>query len=138
MLEKLKEQLKRHEGYRQHVYLDTVGKMTCGYGRNLSDVGISQPEAEYLLENDIAKAYDGLRENLSWFDDLDGARQGVLLNMAFNMGVAGLLEFHQTLANVRSGDYRMAASCMKQSKWYGQVKNRGKELVRQMETGQWQ
>ena len=45
MRELLMSMLKRHEGFRAFPYLDTVGKLTIGYGRNLSDVGISIEEA---------------------------------------------------------------------------------------------
>ena len=36
--ERLKNDIKRHEGFRSKPYKDTVGKTTIGYGRNLDDV----------------------------------------------------------------------------------------------------
>ena len=42
-----------HEGRRSHIYTDTVGKLTIGVGRNLTDRGLSDDEIDYLLANDI-------------------------------------------------------------------------------------
>lgn len=134
---KLREQLIRHEGYRQFPYRDTVGKLTIGCGRNLDDVGISRTEAETLLDWDIAHAEAGLRQRYVWFPDLDPVRQAVLVNMTFNMGLVTLGQFRNTLAMVASGDYEGAALGMLQSKWATQVGNRAKELAEMMRTGAW-
>ena len=66
MLEKLKEQLIRHEGLRLKPYRCTANKLTIGVGRNLDDVGISEDEALILLENDIIKV-QRQAENFPWF-----------------------------------------------------------------------
>lgn len=51
------ELLQEHEGFRQFPYLDSLGIQTIGYGRNLESRGISEPEASYLLSNDIPSNY---------------------------------------------------------------------------------
>ncbi|WP_081953465.1 hypothetical protein [Mycoavidus cysteinexigens] len=53
-------EFKRDEGERFKPYFDTVGKITIGVGRNLTDGSVSQGECELLLQNDIAKRLDGL------------------------------------------------------------------------------
>lgn len=139
-----KTQLKRDERLRLKPYPDTVGKMTIGYGRNLEDEGISPDEAEFLLNDDIAAVKADLDQYIPWARQLDDARYGVLLNMAFNMGIGdptkgtGLLGFKHTLALVQSGDYDGAAAAMLQSKWAGQVGARAQRLSVQMKTGIWQ
>lgn len=132
------DQLKRDEAVRLKPYRDTVGKLTIGVGRNLDDVGLSEAEANYLLGNDVAKATSGIRQKLPWVDSLDDARMGVLVNMAFNMGVDGLLKFVGMLGKMQRGLYDEAAAEMIDSAWYHEVGDRAKRLVIQMQKGEWQ
>ena len=132
------EQLKRDEGLRLKPYRDSVGKLTLGYGRNLDDEGITQAEAEYLLNNDVIDAASHLHSFLPWTDSLDEVRRGVLINMAFNMGIYSLLKFKSTLGFVEAGEYGKAANSMLASLWATQVGPRAHRLALQMETGVWQ
>lgn len=136
MFEQLKYQLRRHEGYRRFPYEDTVGKLTVGIGRNLDDVGISEQEAQFLLENDIRKCAQRCAQ-WTWWGGLDFTRQCVLLNMCFNLGWAGLNKFPKTLKAVREGNYAEAAREMLDSTWAHQVGQRAIELAEQMRTGEW-
>ena len=131
-------QLRRDEGLRLRPYRDQVGKLTIGIGRNLDDDGISEEEADFLLANDIKNTQVSLFAALPWTVDLDEARQGVLLNMAFNMGLHGLMQFKGTLALVETGDYAGAAQAMLESEWAKQVGPRAQRLSIQMDQGTWQ
>lgn len=134
-------QIKSDEGCVLHVYDDSLGYATIGYGRLVDKRkkgGISLDEAEYLLENDIDKKLIDLRNRLPWFDSLDDARKGVLLNMCFQLGISGLMNFKNTLAFIESGDYENAAANMLKSKWAQQTPNRAKRMAEQMRTGLWQ
>lgn len=133
--ERLKKALVRHEGLKLKTYRCTAGKLSIGVGRNLDDVGITEPEAFVLLENDIDAVSKDLTRNLPWWATLDDARQEVLANMAFNMGIGTMLTFKNTLQAIKEGKYAEAAKMMLQSKWATQVGNRAKELAAQMETG---
>lgn len=131
----------RHEGAvirggRHMPYKDTVGKMTIGYGRNITDRGISDTEARTLLINDIQDTINELRAKLFYFDSLDEVRQEVLVNMGFNMGVPGLLRFTKTLGYVQEGEYGLAGSEMLNSRWAEQVGYRAQELSQIMITGE--
>jgi lysozyme len=134
----LVDQLKRDEAIRLKPYRDTVGKLTIGVGRNLDDEGISVAEAEMLLRNDIQAVQIELQRALPWTFQLDDAHRGVLENMSFNMGVEGLLKFHDTLSFVQRGMYDEAATAMLQSKWANEVGPRATRLAEQMRTGIWQ
>lgn len=123
------------EGMRQHPYQDTVNKTTIGIGRNLTDVGISQEEAIYLCKNDIEKVISQLNMYLPWFVQMSPARQEVLVNMAFNLGINGLLSFKQTLTKMEQGDYNGAACGMAASKWAVQVGARATRLIDKMRLG---
>lgn len=98
--------LKINEGYRSHVYNDTLGHPTIGYGCNL-DAGITQTAAEALLcaqTADIAKALSGYW----WAGGLDDARMSVVLEIAFNAGLGGLLHFPKMLAAIGAKNWQTA------------------------------
>lgn len=128
-------QLEMDEGRRLKPYRDTVGKLTIGIGRNLDDVGISNEEADMLLEHDLARVEGDLLGELPWVAGLDSVRKQVLANMAFNLGMRTLLMFRGTLAAIKAGDYAKAANQMMDSKWRGQVGARADRLVAMMRTG---
>ena len=128
-------QLRLHEGERLKPYRCTAGKLTIGVGRNLEDRGISAEESAMLLANDIAAEERELLRALPWVATLDEVRQRVLLDMAFNMGIVGLLGFKRTLATIQAGDYQAAATMMLDSRWAKQVGQRAERLSRMMATG---
>ncbi len=129
------DQLILHEGLRLKPYRCTAGKLTIGVGRNLETKGLSEEEALFLLRNDIAEVTERL-ERLGWFVALDPVRQKVLIDMAFNLGVAGLLSFKRMIQALNCYDYDTAADEMINSKWYHQVGERSKRLVQMMRTGE--
>ena len=133
-MQKLVENLKRHEGLRLKPYLCPEGKITIGFGRNLEDMGISEKEAEMLLMSDIERCYQEL-DVFSWFHDLDQVRQEAMVNMLFNLGLPTFLEFKRTLKFMAEGAYSQAAAEMLDSKWASQVGDRAKELAYMVDTG---
>ena len=133
-MQKLVENLKRHEGLRLKPYLCPEGKITIGFGRNLEDMGISEKEAEMLLMSDIQRCYEEL-DVFSWFHDLDQVRQEAMVNMLFNLGLPTFLEFKRTLKFMAEGAYSQAAAEMLDSKWANQVGDRAKELAYMVDTG---
>lgn len=133
----LEEQLLRDEGFRSKVYSDTLGKYTVGVGRNLTDKGITKNEALYLLSNDIFEVKKSLAV-YGYIGDVDDPRYNVLLNIAFNIGTAGLLSWRNTLALYKNGDYKACAAEIRNNKrWSSQVHDRAERLAKQMETGIW-
>ncbi len=128
-------ELIRDEGERLKPYRDTVGKLTLGVGRNLDDVGITQEESRFLLVNDVARVERDLDRALPWWRSLDEVRQRVLANMAFNMGIAGLLGFKRTLSLIQAGSYTEAAAAMAESLWHRQVGQRAVRLETMMRDG---
>ena len=102
--------LRRDEGLRLKPYRDTVGKLTIGYGRNLDDVGMSEAEAEGMLAEDAARADLDTQLKLPWTTGLDAVRRSVVIEMAFNMDIEGLLGFHNTLAAIQRGDWATASN----------------------------
>ena len=136
LMNRIKAQLVRHEGLRLKPYRCTAGKLTIGIGRNLDDRGISQREAYVLLENDIQNCEKQLLDEIpEIYNGLDDVRKSVLLNMCFNLGIKGLLEFKNTLAFIAAGDWEKAANGMLASKWAKQVGKRAIELSEMMRKG---
>jgi lysozyme len=142
MRAELTRQLRGDEGERATAYRDHLGFLTIGVGRlidpNKKGAGLRSGEIAFLLNNDIDDRIDELTRRLPWFQNLDDARKGVLLNMSFQMGVEGLLGFKNTLAMVQAGDYEGAARGMLQSKWADQTPARARRMSEQMRTGKWQ
>ncbi|MFA5666042.1 MAG: glycoside hydrolase family protein [Candidatus Cloacimonadaceae bacterium] len=136
LLECTEEQLLRHEGLRLKPYLCTAGKLTIGIGRNLDDCGITQKEAYVLLENDIQNCERQLLDEIpKTYNNLNDVRKSVLLNMCFNLGISGLLDFKITLTFISAGDWERAANGMLASKWAKQVGRRAIELSELMRKG---
>lgn len=130
------------EGVRAQVYKDSLGLWTIGIGRLVDPAipgsGLRQDEIQYLFNNDLDDRIESLFTKLPWMHDLNEARQGVLLNMSFQMGVSGLLKFKNTLELIRTDKYVEAATAMLQSLWAKQTPKRAARLAKQMLTGEWQ
>jgi len=149
---KMLDQLARHEGTKRdkagnHIaYRCTADALTIGYGHNLdanplpginASSRLTEEQALEILNNDVAVVEQQLSSRLPWALDLSPARYAVLVNLAFNIGIAGLLGFKNTLAFIREGEFANAAANMLASKWAGQVKGRATELAEQMKSGAW-
>lgn len=135
-MQKVKDQLKRHEGLELKPYMCTGGKLTIGYGRNLDGKGISEKEADNMLTEDILDVYNMLGQ-FEWFASLDKVRAGVLVNMAFNIGFRGVQKFVKMINALSLKDYELAAKEMLDSRWARQVGGRATELAEQMRTGEY-
>lgn len=129
-------ELKRDEGIRLKPYRDSVGKMTIGVGRNLTDVGLSMDEAEIMLMNDVDRTIEDLDRALPWWRTLDEVRQRVLVNMGFNMGVAEIARWRNWHALIQSGQYDAAADAMLRTLWARQVGPRATRLADLMRRGE--
>ena len=136
----LKEQLKRDEGVVNHAYQDSLGFTTIGVGR-LIDArrggGLSDSEIGYLLSNDIEEKTAQVLAALPWASKLSEPRFAVLVNMAFQLGIGGLLKFKRALGSIEDGQYKEASMEMLDSLWAQQTPERAKRLSKQMETGEW-
>jgi len=133
----LEEQLKRDEATRNKVYFDSIGIPTIGVGRNLRDVGLSDTEIDFLLDNDIKRVRSEL-SSLDWYRDLDEVRRGAIENMCFNMGLATLLQFTNTIKYLMDKDWQNAHDNMLKSLWARQVGIRAERLTKQILVGEWQ
>jgi lysozyme len=127
--ERLAEQLVIDEGLRLKPYRCTAGRLSIGVGRNLDDRGITRDEALMLLRNDIDDFWGRLCAAQPWVLAAPEPVQEALTNMAFNLGLPGLLGFSRTLELLRNGQYAEAAEAMLASKWARQVGERARRLA---------
>ncbi len=118
------QQLRDEEGEKLYAYQDHLGYWTIGVG-----ILIDKRKGGGLRKEEKA---------LPWSKDLDEPRKAVLVGMAFQMGIAGLLGFVNTLKMIERRQYKEAAAGMLNSKWAKQTPGRAARMAKQMETGQWQ
>ena len=129
------ESLKRDEGFRKFPYRCPAGKLTIGYGFNLDDEGIDEDIADFWLIYKVKKFEAELAKNFPTYRVLDAARQDVLCNMAYNLGISRFMGFRQMLAAIERNDYVTAAKEMLNSSWAQQVGFRAQRLAHIMEFG---
>lgn len=145
----LRERLKQEEGFSDVPYRCPAGHWTIGYGHNMEasplpvdirknlDVcgRITHSDAERLLDADIERAEIAAKVLFPNYNELTVNRRGVLVDMAFNMGEATLGKFKRMRAAVLKNDYETAAQEMEGSRWFSQVGDRSKRLVKIMREG---
>lgn len=107
--------LQTEEGFRGTAYRDTKGLLTIGYGCNI-DAGWSKGLAQVVLAYQAGEKADAL-SGFDWFANLDEARQSVLVDLAFNMGLHSLLGFPHMLAALARKDWQAAHDELLASKW---------------------
>jgi len=135
------QQLRRDEGEVLHAYKDKFGYLTIGVGILIDERkggGLTSEESAWLLQRRLEGKTKELDAALPWFKYLDTVRQAALLNMAYQLGVDGLLEFRKMLAAVRDLRWAEAESHALDSDWAKQTPERARRVARQLATGAWQ
>ena len=142
-----------HEGLNLKPYRCPKGYLTIGVGRNLVtnpltaaekkvvgdwSKGITMEMAEYLLHNDIRRVLADCRNNLKCWNMLDAERKYALFDMAFNLGIKGLLRFKKMLYDLEIGNYRGAAKECLNSKYARDVGKRAERIAKTIETGRFE
>jgi len=126
--------IKEEEGFSSHVYKDTLGVLTIGFGTNLKE-GISREEAHALLEIRLKNKIKGLISAKPIVENINSVRQDVLANMAYQLGVTGVLKFKKMWEALDRLDFKTASKEMMDSKWYQQTPARCERLATQMYKG---
>ena len=135
LIDRTKIALREDEGLRLKPYRCTAGKLTIGYGRNLEDKGITEPEAYHLLTHDIMDAMNEA-DTFPWYRGLDDVRKAVVINMIFNLGINRFSGFKRMIAHIGQGAYDRASVEMLDSRWAEQVGQRAIRLSKEMRDGQ--
>lgn len=117
--------------------MDSGSPWTVGFGFThgvTPDSRMNRITAERRLEQETLDVDRALNSVLSWYKDASFVTKTILINMAFNMGVKGLLKFRNTLRFISQKNYSQAASNMVQSLWYKQTGKRAIELTERIRT----
>ena len=126
-LDKVIEELKQDEGFEGMPYEDSLGIPTIGYGIKLP---LSEEEAEILLKHRLDKKILEISEKEPFFLDLPETAQEIIANMAYQLGVGGVLRFKKMWEALKNRDYQKAADEMLDSNWAReQTPNRAKRLA---------
>ncbi len=128
--------IRRYEGLAILPYQCPTGHLTIGYGHNLEQ-GITREMAEFILRQDIDAAVRMVQNTFPWWQNLNEARQYVLVDMCFNIGICRLCGFKKMLAACKKGDYATCSREMLNSRWAVQVGRRASELAEIMQTGEY-
>jgi lysozyme len=123
------------EDIRLKPYVDSVGKVTIGVGRNLTDVGITRPEALTLLDHDLDECIRDLT-NFPWYPSMNTARQMAVISWRFNLGPTRFRKWTGTFAYLERGDYAGAARQFRRNRrYFAQVGRRATWIADTLETG---
>jgi len=124
----LLEDIKKHEGFVEHVYDDSLGIPTIGYGFAIKDLTLDEDIAEEILIRKLEKLKRNATARFKWLEDMPVEVQEVILNMCYQLGVTGTSKFRKAISALQEGDWEEAANEMLDSLWARQTPNRAKEL----------
>lgn len=140
--------IKRHEGYRQLPYRDSLNLWTVGTGKLIDAMNVPKQfdklgdlldwltdtqRHDNWLTDDISSA---VAEAQAWlgatFAQLNDRQQNVIAEMAYQLGQHGLSKFVAMKAALVAGDFRTAAVEGLDSAWAKQTPERANELMRNL------
>lgn len=150
--------LRYDEGKKNSLYKDTLGFWTIGVGhlvtkdpsvvvarqildkkfKRVTGGTLTDAEVESLFNEDIEVTIRGIMNSkflAPIYTKLDCARQSALINMCFQMGIAGVEGFKNSMSFIAAGQWEKAAANLKQSKWYKQTTNRANRVINVFQTG---
>jgi lysozyme len=140
--DQLREELAEDEGCKFEIYLDHLGLPTFGIGALVKEhdpeyglpVGtpVSEERVRQRFNLDIAVTLEDCLRLYPDFDELPEEAQLVIANMCFNLGYPRLSKFKGMKAGIDARDWNRAADEMVDSKWFDQVPNRAKRLVKRI------
>ena len=119
--------LQTEEGFRSRPYRDTRGVLTVGFGTSL-DVGLTRPEATFLLRSRLERLGQCVAEHWQPWEAAGPRAKQVLLDMAYELGCAGVLKFTRMLAALARRDFPAAAAEIADSRYAHQVPHRAAAL----------
>ena len=141
MKDNLEQQIEDEEGRVAYAYQDSEGFWTIGVGcmvDHRKGGGLRPDEIDYILKNRIAEARVGILSLVPWVIDLDVCRQDALINMAFQLGPAGVSKFGAMLMALHVHDWQKSHDEALDSLWAKQTPARAKRIAMQLLTGEYQ
>ena len=140
-MEKLLASVKKHEGYKNTVYLDTLNKRTVGVG-HLCVEDFWEDNKEYeekflmtILEHDLQSAIKSAEELCEGYNISDDAKI-IIIEMIFQLGKSGVSKFRNMWKALSEDppNYHVASIEMLDSRWAKQTPNRAQEMSDHMKS----
>lgn len=133
----------QEEGYRENAYYCSEGYPTIGIGKRIGPKGATLAFYEFTASKQLASVW--LKEEilkvelslskLNWFAMVTGSRRDIILSMAYQLGVAGLLKFKNMIKAIERDDWGGASKQALDSKWAKQTPKRASRHARVLLTG---
>ena len=131
----LKTKIKKHEGYRDHIYLDSLSIPTFGYGHMvLPDDDLVEGKhypievAEEYFDKDFNIAVSAA-EKLIGDINLNHIQKCCIIQMCYQLGGPRTSKFKKMWKAMRVKQWKTAAIEMKDSRWHSQTPKRCESLA---------
>ena len=133
-MKNLIENIKESEGFVKHVYDDSLGIPTIGYGFAIKDLDLDEDIASEILSRKIEKLINRVDGKFDWFNEANDKIKEVVVEMCYQLGLGGFSKFKRTISYFANKDYIKASVEMLDSKWAKQTPNRAKKLSKIVES----
>ena len=114
-----------NEGFRSKPYQCSEGVWTIGHGITW----IAEEESLTILSGRISELHLKLSEDLDWYDRMPPEVKGVIIEMCYQIGYAGVMKFKKMIANMKDINWKGAADEMLDSLWARQTPERANRLA---------
>ena len=132
-MKNLIENIKESEGFVKHVYDDSLGIPTIGYGFAIKDLDLDEDIASEILSRKVSKLINDVDSKFDWFNEANDEIKEVVVEMCYQLGVGGFSKFKKTISYFANKDYIKASVEMLDSKWATQTPNRANKLSKIVE-----
>ena len=122
------ENIKESEGFVEHVYNDSLGIPTIGYGFAIKDLILDEDIAEEILLRKVKALALRVQNKFDWFNTAPDIIKEVVIEMCYQLGLGGFSKFKKTISYLEKENYLEASKEMLDSKWAKQTPNRAKKL----------
>ena len=133
-MDDLKARIKKHEGFRDVMYKDSLGFATIGYGHLILPTDnyvdgkqYSKEVLDAVFDKDFQNALDNANKLMSGYDLVNQAKE-VICEMVFQLGIGGVSKFKNMWKALEKEDYYTASQEMLDSRWARQTPKRAEDL----------
>ena len=134
----LKNKIKKHEGYRDHIYLDSLSIPTFGYGHMVLPDDDLVEGKHYPIE--VAEEYFNKDFNICLSDaekligdiELNHVQKCCIIQMTYQLGGPRTSKFKKMWQALRDGDPQTASAEILDSQWHKQTPGRCEEVAAEM------
>jgi lysozyme len=134
-MSKAADKIRFEEGFEPKLYRCTEDKLTIGIGFNLDAIEMPERIAMMWLDHILDGIIRDLEQEL-WYRDLSENRRVVILDMAYQLGINGMLRFQKMIYALRWERWGEAANELLDSRYAKQTPNRAHRNANILLTGE--